>query len=137
LETQHLEFLEQIASLGRELKQTHAESTSRFHQVEKLTELLKVSEEDRARRLSQLKELDAIARDRQKELERRHLEFTERIALLGRELEQTRAESTARLHQIEKLTEQIDRLTVALAGAERDQGNGREPAALVGAVQPN
>jgi hypothetical protein len=108
LEARHLEFLEQIASVGRELEQSQTESTSRFHQIEKLTELLKVSEADRAHRFSQLSELDALARDQQKQLERRHLEFTERIALLDRELEQTRAESAARLHQIEKLTEMLN-----------------------------
>jgi len=119
VETQHLEFLERIASLGRELEQTHTESTSRFHQIEKLTELLKVSEADRAHRLSQLSELDGLARDQQKELERRHLEFTERIALLGRELEQTRAELAARLDQIEKLTEMIDTSNKDRSGLDR------------------
>ncbi len=86
-------------------------------------------------RLSQLRELDALARKQQKELERRHLEFTEQINLLGRQLEQTYAESTSRFHQIEKLTEllkasekdrmdrqqQIDKLTALLVTSERER----------------
>jgi len=102
-------------------------------------------------RLSQLRELDALARSQQKELEKRHLEFTERIASLGQQLAETHAESTARFHQIEKLTEllrisekdradrqeQIDQLTALLAAAEQAQGGTRNRSDVAGAPRPN
>jgi septal ring factor EnvC (AmiA/AmiB activator) len=102
-------------------------------------------------RLSQLRELDALARSQQKELEKRHLEFTDRIASLGQQLAETHAESTARFHQIEKLTEllrvsekdradrqeQIDRLTALLAAAEQAQGETQSRANVTSAPRPN
>lgn len=102
-------------------------------------------------RLSQLRELEAVARNQQKDLEKRHLEFTERIASLGRQLAETHAESTARFHQIEKLTEllmtsekdradrqeQIEQLTALLAAAEQAQGERQSRANVTGAPQPN
>jgi len=102
-------------------------------------------------RLSQLRELDALARSQQKELEKRHLEFTERIASLGQQLAETHAESTARFHQIEKLTEmlkisekdraerqeQIDQLTALLASAQQAQADRRNRAGFTSAPQSN
>jgi Glycosyl transferase family 2 len=102
-------------------------------------------------RLSQLSELEALARSQQKELEKRHLEFTERIESLGQQLAETHAESTARFHQIEKLTEllkisekdradrqeQIDQLTALLAAAAQAQGETQNPASAASAPQPN
>jgi hypothetical protein len=86
-------------------------------------------------RLSQLRELETLVHTQQKDLEKRHLEFTERIALLGQQLAETYAESTARFQQIEKLTEmlkisekdradrqqQIDKLTALLVTSERER----------------
>jgi glycosyltransferase involved in cell wall biosynthesis len=100
-------------------------------------------------RFSQLRELDALARGRQNELEKRHLEFTERIASLGQQLAETHAESTARFHQIEKLTEllkisekdradrqeQIDHLTALLATTNQTQGDERNRASVASAPQ--
>jgi len=100
-------------------------------------------------RLSQLRELDALARDQQKELEKRHLEFTERIVSLGQQLAETHAESTARFHQVEKLTallkssekdradrrEQIDQLTALLAAAKQAQGETQTDANVASAPQ--
>lgn len=100
-------------------------------------------------RLSQLRELDALARSQQNELEKRHLEFTARVASLGQQLAETHAESTARFHQIAKLTEllkisekdradrqeQIDHLTGLLATAEQAQGEARNRANVASAPQ--
>jgi hypothetical protein len=118
-ETQHLEFLERIASIGRELEQTHAESTSRFHQIEELTELLKISEKDRADRLEQIEQLaalikisekdrsdglarihklDLLVRAQRKELEMRQADSDTRLALLAQELEKARSAPASPLH---------------------------------------
>jgi glycosyltransferase involved in cell wall biosynthesis len=100
-------------------------------------------------RLKQLRELDALARSQQKDLEKRHLEFTERIASLGQQLAETHAESTARFHQIEKLTEwlkisakdsedrqrRIDQLTARLAATEPDQDEASKPPTVTSAPQ--
>lgn len=102
-------------------------------------------------RLSQLRELEALVRTQQKDLEQHHFEFTARIASLGQQLAETHAESTARFHQIEKLTEllkigekdradrreQIDQLTALLAATEQDQTEASKPATVTSASQPN
>jgi hypothetical protein len=100
-------------------------------------------------RLSQLQELDALARKQQKDLEERHREFTGRIASLGQQLAEAHVASTARMHQIEKLTEwlkisqkdcadrqeQIDHLTALLATAKQTQGDERNRANVASAPQ--
>lgn len=127
----------EIISGNELLRDMFVEMSSRIREVSKAFD----------DRLSQLRELDAVARNQQMELQKCHVELTERIASLGQQLVEAHAESTARFHQIEKLTEllknsnklcakrqaQIDQLMAVLGAAKEPQGETENTAS----TQPN